>query len=252
MATYVLSDIHGLHDKFMNMLEKINFSESDTLYILGDVIDRGSDGIRSYQYIMEHKNIHVLKGNHEAFFLSAFSQSMRLEHPSDYDWNDLLLHHRLWIDFNGGYTTFEAFINLEIEEQKRIYNYVKKEKEFEIIDVNDRKYLLIHAGLNLTDGMSLKEILKRDIDKGDHLWIREDFLCSDRRLEDMTIIFGHTPTPLLSRYYLDAASLSTENALRCKNAMIYHGDGKIDIDCGCAGNMNLGCLRLDDFEEFYA
>lgn len=41
MAHYVMSDIHGEADRFHAMLEKIHFSDDDTLYILGDVIDRG-------------------------------------------------------------------------------------------------------------------------------------------------------------------------------------------------------------------
>ena len=41
MAHYVVSDIHGEDDRFHAMLQKINFSKEDTLYILGDVVDRG-------------------------------------------------------------------------------------------------------------------------------------------------------------------------------------------------------------------
>ena len=44
MAHYVVSDIHGEADRFHAMLEKIRFSADYTLYILGDVIDRGADG----------------------------------------------------------------------------------------------------------------------------------------------------------------------------------------------------------------
>ena len=36
MAHYVVSDIHGEDDRFHAMLQKINFSKEDTLYILGD------------------------------------------------------------------------------------------------------------------------------------------------------------------------------------------------------------------------
>ena len=45
MAHYVMSDIHGEADRFSAMLETIHFSSQDTLYILGDVIDRGPEGI---------------------------------------------------------------------------------------------------------------------------------------------------------------------------------------------------------------
>ena len=37
---YVMSDIHGKYDKFIKMLELIEFSENDELYILGDIFDR--------------------------------------------------------------------------------------------------------------------------------------------------------------------------------------------------------------------
>ena len=41
--TFVMSDIHGMAELLWEMLENIRFSESDTLYILGDMIDRGPD-----------------------------------------------------------------------------------------------------------------------------------------------------------------------------------------------------------------
>lgn len=40
--TYVMSDLHGMYDKFIAMLEKIDFSDSDELFIIGDIIDRGN------------------------------------------------------------------------------------------------------------------------------------------------------------------------------------------------------------------
>lgn len=39
--TYVMSDLHGMYDRFIAMLEKIDFSDSDELFIIGDIIDRG-------------------------------------------------------------------------------------------------------------------------------------------------------------------------------------------------------------------
>ena len=43
MATYVISDIHGMYNKFTELLNKIKLKDTDTLYILGDVLDRGPD-----------------------------------------------------------------------------------------------------------------------------------------------------------------------------------------------------------------
>ena len=37
---YVMSDLHGCFDKYKEMLSLIDFAPRDTLYVLGDVIDR--------------------------------------------------------------------------------------------------------------------------------------------------------------------------------------------------------------------
>ena len=40
MATYVISDIHGEYERFMELLEEIELKDTDTLYVLGDVLDQ--------------------------------------------------------------------------------------------------------------------------------------------------------------------------------------------------------------------
>jgi serine/threonine protein phosphatase 1 len=42
-----MSDIHGQYDMFMELLDKIKLKEIDTLYILGDVLDRGPHPIKT-------------------------------------------------------------------------------------------------------------------------------------------------------------------------------------------------------------
>ena len=68
MSIYVMSDIHGEDELFHAMLKQIRFSEEDTLYILGDVIDRGPNGIALLQEIMKTPNMVMLLGNHEEIF----------------------------------------------------------------------------------------------------------------------------------------------------------------------------------------
>ena len=62
---YITSDIHGCYEEFMELLETIKFSKEDTLYILGDMIDRGPEPIKVLQYIMKQDNMKVILGNHE-------------------------------------------------------------------------------------------------------------------------------------------------------------------------------------------
>ena len=60
-----MSHIHGEYDKYIAMLEKIGFSDDDTMYILGDVIDRKPCGIDILMNIMQRPNVVMLLGNHE-------------------------------------------------------------------------------------------------------------------------------------------------------------------------------------------
>ena len=46
---YAVSDIHGRYDKYTELLRRLALNESDTLYILGDSIDRGPDGLKILQ-----------------------------------------------------------------------------------------------------------------------------------------------------------------------------------------------------------
>ncbi len=62
---YVTSDIHGNSKRFDSILEQINLQPEDTLYILGDVVDRYPDGIAILQRIMKMPNVQMLLGNHE-------------------------------------------------------------------------------------------------------------------------------------------------------------------------------------------
>lgn len=65
--TYVLSDIHGNLQRFESILAQINLQPDDTLYILGDVIDRYPDGIKILRRIMKMPNARMLIGNHVIF-----------------------------------------------------------------------------------------------------------------------------------------------------------------------------------------
>ena len=63
MVTYVFSDIHGQYNMFIELLDKIDLKDTDTLYILGDVLDRGPHPIKTIRKLMEMPNAICLVGN---------------------------------------------------------------------------------------------------------------------------------------------------------------------------------------------
>ncbi len=62
---YVIADVHGDYEKYTKMLELIQFSEEDELYVLGDVLDRGENGLKILQDMMLRPNVIPILGNHE-------------------------------------------------------------------------------------------------------------------------------------------------------------------------------------------
>ena len=63
---YVMSDLHGCYEEYLELLRKIRFSDEDVLYVLGDVIDRGPEPVTLLQDMMMRSNVIPLIGNHRS------------------------------------------------------------------------------------------------------------------------------------------------------------------------------------------
>ena len=91
--TYVLSDIHGNLQRFKSIMAQINLQTNDTLYVLGDVIDRYAGGIKILRQIMRMPNAKMLIGNHEYMMLNAIGHCKdAAEEKENTNWREK----RLW------------------------------------------------------------------------------------------------------------------------------------------------------------
>lgn len=234
-----MSDIHGQYDLFLQMLEKINFSDKDTLYILGDIIDRGPQPLEIYDYIKDKENIILLLGNHEEMFNNYYSETIQRT-----PWHTRNDDYRLWIA-NGGKTTETAFLARPSDEQEEIKNYLANLPYYKIVEVNDKKYILSHARpiirKNSSEELSEEDLreyieqqLQENIKDRTIVWGRD--FSKYRMNNGYRIIHGHTPVQ-----YIFGNDVITA----------YSFGEVIDIDCGCAIPSTLACLRLDDFKQFY-
>ena len=140
---YVISDIHGCYEEFMELLEKISFSEADELFILGDVFDRGPEPIKVMKEIMSRKNITFILGNHDYMFLKML-QLLEKEDVDEEEKADLL---EGWFS-DGAIVTSAQFLELENEEQDAILDYIKNSFVYYEIEMNHKKYILAHAGID--------------------------------------------------------------------------------------------------------
>jgi serine/threonine protein phosphatase 1 len=64
-----IGDIHGCHQEFAELLERVEFSPDDQLILLGDLVNRGPDSCRVIDLARQHQAISLL-GNHELRLLN--------------------------------------------------------------------------------------------------------------------------------------------------------------------------------------
>ncbi len=230
MAVYVMSDIHGEYKKYRAMLDKIGFSEKDTLYILGDVIDRGEEPIAVLRDMSLRPNVIPLAGNHELMMLSVLRDLMVEIREDNYDSHlspDHLRKLRLWQE-NGGGVTLKQFTSLPSDERAELLDYLNDFSLYETVTVGDTTFLLTHSG-----GVSGDKPLSRHT-AHELTFTRCNYEQAVFDDPSVWLISGHTPTPLISG-----------------KPEIYHGNRHINIDCGAVFGGRLACLRLDDRKEFY-
>ncbi|TAM41330.1 MAG: symmetrical bis(5'-nucleosyl)-tetraphosphatase [Burkholderiaceae bacterium] len=84
MALYLIGDVQGCDSALQRLLDKIDFSPSrDTLYQLGDLVNRGPDSVGVLRRMMRYGDAaRCLLGNHDLHLL-AISQGVRPLHRND-------------------------------------------------------------------------------------------------------------------------------------------------------------------------
>ena len=229
--TYVTSDIHGNLRRFQSILSQISLTPEDTLFVLGDVIDRHPQGVEILRYIMHQPNIKMLLGNHEQLMIDTIA-----EYPQPHFSN---VPRQLWY-INHGQMTEKAYSALSDEEKKAIFNFLIGLPLSFDIEVNGIKFKLVHGAPPewFESGCGYFEEIDFSV------WSRIE---KTTKVDGYTLIFGHTPTD----YYQDADPLK-----------IWYGKNKIGIDCGSGWPEHdidfdrplgrLACLRLDDMKEYYS
>lgn len=228
--TYVLSDIHGNLQRFESILAQINLQPDDTLYILGDVVDRYHAGIKILRQILKTPNMKMLIGNHEYMMLRAIGHCTD---AADERENMNYKQFRLWYR-NGGEITHNYLKHLRKEYRAEIFEFLQTLPANIDIEVNGKQYKLVHG----SPIENYRRYLHYEYENAKEYAVWERWSMFDVVPEEYTLIFGHTPT------------CHFQNTRPWR---IWHGDNCYGIDCGCGYvEGRLACLRLDDMKEFYS
>jgi serine/threonine protein phosphatase 1 len=179
----VIGDIHGCFLTFKYLVEeKLHLKPNDTLFLLGDTIDRGTgskeviDYIRKLSVIM---NVRPVMGNHEFMMLQSLED--------DYSFITWTL--------NGCAQTLLSFgvdksmvINprsvFQIPE-----SYIEYIKTWPLYQETE-DFFFVHAGLNAYSNNPLADVESM-------LWTRDEDIPVNI-LKNRKLIHGHTPIPLSS------------------------------------------------------
>ena len=207
--TYVCSDLHGQYSTYEAIIKKLR--NKDKLYILGDVIDRGPDGVKILQDIMKKKEngqIEFIVGNHEIMMMKSLFLNDKKEREN-------------WEQRNGGYITRQSFERLTQDEQNKIKEFILDSYVYKNININSQQIHMVHAKAIQAENESGDKTVRELLREGKMNMIEEAVWCRDSsetvnkniaKKGTFTII-GHTPTD---------------------SNMIEYKNGYLDIDCGAA------------------
>jgi serine/threonine protein phosphatase 1 len=226
--TYAISDIHGCYEKYLAMLQKINFNGRDVLYVLGDAVDRGEQPIEVLRDMSLRANVFPIMGNHDymaLFILKRLTVEITEENYDSHIDQNLMEALILWLS-DGGQTTLDEFSKLSREEKEDIIDYLEEFTPYEIVEANEHRYVLVHAGLPKTedfDHCDFRAFIVAETDYG------------KKYFENAYLVTGHTPTFLINEKY---------------RGKIYRENNHIAIDLGVVFGGALGCICLETGEEF--
>ena len=229
---YVIGDIHGCKDKYNEMLEKLSPGEHDAVFVLGDVIDVGDDGIDILNDMMYRANIYPVLGEREYYakkFLPLIAEKGSAEkalEALDGEDKDQLTK---WLSMKSE-KTIEAFLALGEEEREAILEFLEEFAPFEEIECKGKKFILTHAGISNHEDRDLYE--HED----------EDFVFAETDYDkiyfpDAYLITGHTPTVAIGKEYA---------------GKVYAKKRHLALDCGAAFGGRLAAVCLDTLKVYYA
>ncbi len=168
---FVISDIHGCAKTFSALLKKIHLHKTDTLYLLGDYVNRGPDSKGVLDHVLKlFKNgydVRASLGNHDELLIRAY------EFPEVIDF---------FKKGKAGKRTLKSFdVKSADEIPAKYYEFLKGLPLYFILD----DFVLVHAGLNFS-----KEDPFEDI--GAMMWTKNHRVVR-KRIGGRRIISGHSP-----------------------------------------------------------
>jgi serine/threonine protein phosphatase 1 len=216
MPRYAIGDIHGGSKTFLALLKQISLKHDDTLYLLGDYVDRGPDSKGVLDTIMQLQstgfNVRPILGNHDDLLLEAISGK---------NFISALQYFECW-----GLHTLGSFGVSNISELPKIY--ISLLAAMPTIYVED-DYVFAHAGLYMDKHEPIIQTSRNDM-----MWEEPESVDS-YKIGGRSLVVGHRIKTIDEIY----ASLKT-SYIRLDNGAF---SGKLP-DYGNLVALNLEAMKL--------
>lgn len=159
MAIYAIGDVHGCYNELNHLLDKINFCETtDSLWFVGDLINRGPKSLKTLRFIYGLPNTHVVLGNHELSLLATAYAGLK---PSKND-------------------NFKKI--LKADDSDELLHWIRHQKLFH----RDKAlgFAMVHAGLHPSWSLKKAGIYAKEV---------EQAIQSPNHAEFLSQMFGNKP-----------------------------------------------------------
>lgn len=223
---YVISDIHGYYEEYLELLEQIKFKETDNLYVLGDIVDKGPEPVKVLQDMMFRVNVFPILGNHD---YSAMKLLMAMKKGSESFSAEEQREMKAWMQ-EGGAVTAKQFMELDEEEREDLLDYMEEFLLYAQVKAGRGRFVLVHAGL---DNFSPERDLE-DYHYSELIYHEPDY--NKIYFKDQILVTGHRPTFKIDEQY---------------RGMIFEKNNHVAIDCGAAYGERLGAYCLETGKKYY-
>lgn len=243
---YVMAGARGDYEKYRRLLKKIRLKDDDTLYVLGNVINGGNEGMKILLDMMMCPNVYPVIGKSEYAALPCLKWLAENTSEDSFDsMNDKIRGKMMELIANGGQQTIFSFRTLTDEQKEMVLDYLSDFSLYEEVRIKGKDYVLVSAGINNFD--KDKELDDYDIRE----LISEGPDYSKVYYDNKILVTAHTPTRKIYEAD-DPFAEPTPNGEPSRYDMIYCANNHIAVNCGSDIGGRLAAVRLDDMEEFYA
>lgn len=152
MAVWAIGDLQGCYGAFRKLLNEIAFDpQRDTLWLVGDLVNRGEDSLATLEYIYSIRDsVKVVLGNHDIALIAAYygikksnpSIDPILKSPDAKTYIDWLRTQKfLHIDYSLGYCMTHAGISPEFDLGMAIHYAAQLEKSLQADELSAKQWI---------------------------------------------------------------------------------------------------------------